>query len=170
LGASTPEATPGVEAPKPGAVAPKQSLHMLARVKRPKSPNPKAKPEPPAPPRVFNNDVVALINAAYAPQPPLTVDKFKETKRRNNTFRQFSLPPVGGKYIQVYLYGSRNDPYEVALIFEYPSTEQSNLTPKIDLCMGSFAVGTRAQRAFSGAVGETPAGETAPAGPAPGVF
>ena len=39
----------------------------------------------------------------------------------------------------------KNDPYEVALIFEYPRSEHTNLFGKIDLCLESFALGNKAQ-------------------------
>ena len=53
----------------------------------------------------------------------------------------------------MYLYGDKNDPYEVALIFEYPKAEHNTVNPKIRLCLESFAVGDKAKRAFAG--GET---------------
>ena len=55
--------------------------------------------------------------------------------------------------MQIYLYGGKNSPYEVALIFEYPKAEHNAVNPKIRLCMESFAVGDKAKRAFAG--GET---------------
>src|SRR5262249_46719986 len=105
---------------------------------------------------------------AYGPAEKLTLDKFKETKKRNNTYRNYPFA-VGGKTVQVYLFGAKTEPYEVALIFEFPSTEQSNLSSKIGLCLESFAVGTRADRSFSGGTGDESA---APGGtaPPPGVF
>jgi len=147
---------------------PKQSLHMLARVKRPKNPNAKKKVET-TNRGDFNRDVLALLNGAYAPPAELTIDKFKETKKKNNTFRQHSFA-VGGKIVQVYLYGPKNGNYEVALVFEYPSKEHSNLYSKIELCLESFAEGNKARRAFSGAVGDEQTGEGGTAAPPPGVF
>jgi hypothetical protein len=145
----------------------KQSLHILARVKRPKNPSAKKKAEP-ANRGDFNADVLALINAAYSPPTPLTLDKFKETKKKNNVFRYHAFA-VGGKNVQVYLNGGKTDPYEVALIFEYPSTEHSNLYSKVELCLESYATGQMARRSFSGTIGpETPA--EAGAAPAAGAF
>jgi hypothetical protein len=148
----------------------KQSLHVLARVKRPKSPNAKKKAEPVVANRGdFNRDVLALLNAAYTPPTELTIDKFKEvTKgqggRATNRFKHHAFT-VNDKNVQVYLYGPKGDPNEVALVFEYPRTEQ--LYSKIELCLEAFAAGNRAKRSFSGAVGE----EQGDAGAAaPGVF
>jgi hypothetical protein len=153
--------------PKPPTDTQKQSLHILARVKRPKNPNAKKKAEP-VNRGDFNRDVLALINAAYAPPAELTIDKFKETKKKNNSFKQHAFA-VNGKNVQVYLYGQKNSAYEVALIFEYPSTEHANLYSKIELCLESFAEGNKARRAFSGAVGDEKTGEGG-AAPTPGVF
>src|SRR5262249_22151433 len=133
----TDPSAPG-EPPKAVASA-KQSMHLLARVKRPKNPAAK-QPEAPVSRGDFNQDVLALLNAAYALPAPLTLDKFKETKKKNTTFRYHSFD-VAGKNVLAYLYGPKNDPYEVALIFEYPSSEHSNLIGKVELCLESFAVG-----------------------------
>jgi hypothetical protein len=136
----------------------KQSLHMLARVKRPKGAGAKKKAEP-TNRGEFSRDVLTLINAAYSPPAELTFDKFKETKKKNNTYKFYSFA-VSGKNVQVYLYVPKNSPYEVALLFEYPSTEHTNLFSKVELCLESFAEGNGARRAFSGAVGDEKAGES----------
>jgi hypothetical protein len=161
---ATGEAPPGGEAPKP--VAPQtQSMHLLARVQRPKSPNAKKKAEPAAARGDFNLDVLALLNAAYSPPVPLTLDKFKETSKKNNKFKHHSFA-VNGKNVQVYLYGPKGDPYEVALVFEYPSKEHGTLYSKIELCLECFAVGRKARSAFSGAVGDEPTSEGGAGAPA----
>jgi hypothetical protein len=66
--------------------------------------------------------------------------------------------------VQTYIYGKKGSPPEVALIFEYPKSE--NLMPKIDLCLESFATGPRARLLFSGSE-EEPGGEAAPTGGGP---
>jgi hypothetical protein len=152
---------------KPAAETPRQSLHMLARVKRPKGATAKKKAEP-TNRGDFTRDVLALINAAYAPPAELTTDKFKETKKKNNTYKQYSFA-VNGKNVQVYLYVPKTSPYEVAFLFEYPSTEHTNLYSKIELCLESFAEGNNARRAFTGAVGDEKSVEGT-AAPTPGVF
>ena len=125
----------------------------------------------PANRREFTTDILALVNAAYAPPAELTPDKFKETTKKFNSFKQYTFT-VGEKYVHVYLYApkkdaAKTDPYEVAMIFEYPSSEHNNLSGKIELCLESFAVGNKAQSAFSGGVGEPAAGPAAPRGQAP---
>jgi hypothetical protein len=155
--------------PKAAAETPKQSLHILARVKRPKNPNSKKKVEA-ANRGDFSRDVLTLLNGAFAPPTELTIDKFKETKKKNNTFKQYAFAVNDrGKNVQIYLYVPKNHPYEVALVFEYPSTEHTNLYSKIELSLESFAEGNRARRAFSGAVGDEQGGEGTAAPPA-GVF
>ncbi len=157
----------GEAAKQAGAI--KQTLHTLARVKRPKSPNAKKKAEPPTNRGEFNRDVLALLNAYYAPPNELTIDKFKETAKKANRFRHHAFA-VGGKNIQVYLYGPKGDPYEVALVFEYPNSERGSLSTKIELALEAFAVGNRAKYYFSGGVGEEQGGEAGSGAPAPGVF
>jgi hypothetical protein len=171
---STASPTPSDQPPAAGEPAkaaelPKQSLHIAARVKRPKNPAVKKKAPEPANRREFTTDLLAMLNSAYAPPAEVTLDKFKVTTKgrptssKKNEFRQYQFP-VGGKYVQVYIYAPRNDPYEVALIFEYPSTEHASLAGKIDLCLESFAVGEKARAAFSGGVSETAEPSGAPAG------
>jgi hypothetical protein len=60
--------------------------------------------------------------------------------------------------VQIFIYGEPNGTHEVALIFEYPKKEVSYMSPKIGLCLESFAVGELATRAFSGG-GDLDAGE-----------
>ena len=166
-GSQTPPPEGSTEA-KPPAETTKQSLHVLARVKRPKGNSAKKKADP-TNRRDFSADVLALVNAAYAPPAELTIAKFKETKKKSNTFKQYSFA-VNGKNVQVYLYVPKNNPYEIALLFEYPSAEHANLYSKIELCLESFAEGNRARRAFSGAVGDEQTGEGGAVAPTPGVF
>jgi hypothetical protein len=132
----------------------KQALHILARVKRPKPPAKKGAAPVPTPPRgEFNTDVLELLKGVYGVDLPIT--SFKEETKRKNTFRHRTID-LDPKTVQVYLYGAKNNPYEVALIFEYPKTAaaHSALNPKIGYCLESFAVGERAKRAFEGATTE----------------
>ena len=166
--------TPGGEPPQPGAEAaksaeaPKQSMHVVARVKLPKNPAAKKKAVEPANRLEFNTDLLALVNSTYAPAEKETIDRYKVTSKRFNSFKQHSFT-VGEKYVQVYLYvpknATKNEPYEVALIFEYPRAEHNSLVGKIDLCLESFAVGDKAKNAFSGGLSEPAGGPAAPAGP-----
>lgn len=145
----------------------KQSLYVLGRVKRPK-PAPGTKKQAPTPADTaargeFNADVFAILNDVYGVEVDST--KAKEEPKRLNKFKHVTFA-AKGKDVHVYLYGTKTTPYEVALIFEYPKAEQANLASKIDLCLGSFATGERARRAFSGSgTEEEPEGTgAAPAG------
>ena len=140
------------------------SLHVLARIKKPKTP---AKKQAPTPEETanrgeFNTDVLAIVNAVYGSD--LDLAKFKEVTEKRNKFKHHTLE-VPDKNVQVYLYGGKDDSHQVALIFEYPKAEQGTLVSKIKLCLESFAVGRRAQAHYSGATGE----EAESAGSAPGV-
>jgi hypothetical protein len=143
----------------------KQSLHLLARVKRPKTPAKKAPmPAETAPRGDFNTDVVDLIRSVYAVE--LDVGQLKEDNKRENTFKSKTID-LNEKIIQLYLYGGKDSPHEVALIFEYPKAERNAVGPKIALCLESFAAGERARRAFAGGDveeegSESPAEEASP--------
>lgn len=130
----------------------KQSLHLLARVKRPKTPAKKAPTPAETTPRGdFNTEVVELIKNVYGAE--LELPQFKEESKKGNTFKARTLD-LNAKTLRIYLYGNKNNPYEVALIFEYPTAERSAVEPKIELCLESFAVGDLAKRSFSGDEGE----------------
>ncbi len=148
----------------------KQSLHVLARVKRPKGPDSKkaaANPAETATRGEFNADVIAVLNSVYS----LDIDlaKAKEEPKRRNKFKRLAFE-ANGKNVEVFLYGSKTSPYEVALVFEYAKAEKAGLASKIDLALGSFAVGETARRMFSGALSDEEAadgGAVAPGGPSP---
>ncbi len=129
----------------------KQSLHILARVKRPKTPAKKAPSQAETPRGGFNADIVELLKNVYGAE-KLDLSKFKDDLKGNNKFKS-NLLDLDVKHVQIYLYGGKESPYEVALIFEYPKAELNAVNPKIGLCLESFAVGDRAKRAFAG--GET---------------
>jgi hypothetical protein len=138
----------------------KQNLHVLARVKKPKGSASKKAPAPvdPAVRGEFNQDVVGIVGNVYGVADDLEVGKFKEVTKKSNKFRYHTFA-TGDKNVQVYLY--KFDPYEVALIFDYPSSEQANLASRINLALESFAVGPRAKSRYAGAVeGEEEEGTT----------
>jgi hypothetical protein len=129
----------------------KQSLHVLARVDRPKTAAKKAPAPAEAAPRGdFNEEVVDLVRNVYGADVNLT--QFKEQKKQNNTYKALTLD-LNAKEVQIYLYGTKTTPHKVALIFEYPKAEKNTVSPKIGLCLECFAVGEAARRAFAG--GET---------------
>jgi hypothetical protein len=142
----------------------KQSMHVLARVKRAKKPGKKAAPTPAdtVDRTNFTGDVLAILNEFYKPPEDLTPTKFKAESKKKNEFK-FHGMTVNDKNVQIYLY--KKDPYEVALIFEFPKSEQADLFSKIGLSLESFAVGDRARRFFSGATTEEEASpDGAPSG------
>jgi hypothetical protein len=143
---------------------PRQSMHILARVKQPKSAS-KAKKavEPPQNRGEFNRDVLAILNSAYTPPPELSLEKFKEEKQKANTFKKYVFQG-NNKNVQVYLYGPKGDPYEIAFVFEFPGSEQAALISKIGLCLESFATGAKAKRMFAGTGAEEEGAEGSPGG------
>ncbi len=110
--------------------------------------------------------VLAMLASVYGVE--LDPAKLKEESKKNNKFKHLKFE-ANGKNIHAYLYGAKTGQYEVALIFEFPTTEQAAMDTKIDLCLESFAVGEKARRYFSGSVSEDESGEGAAAG-APPVF
>ena len=148
----------------------KANLYVLARIKRPKAP-PGSKKAAPTPADTatrgeFNVDVLTLLTGVYNVE--LDTAKAKEEPKRKKSFRHLAFE-TGEKNVDVYIYGGKTNPYEVALIFEYLKAEKAALASKIDLCLGAFEVGEGAKRAFSGAGVEEDSGEGA-AGAAPVTF
>lgn len=144
----------------------KQTMHVLARVKLPKDPAKKkaaAAPDP-ALRGDFNSDVIAILNAVYSVE--LTPQQAKDESKKSNKFKRLSFEG-NGKNVQVYLYGAKTSPYEVAMIFEYPKAEQANLITKIELCLESFAVGERARKLITGGAAEEEPTEGVNAGGGP---
>jgi hypothetical protein len=146
------------------------SLHIVARHKKPKAATNKktATAAPEATTRGdFTADVLELNKNAYAADVATSQlkNESKTHKGRTNAFK-FTKIPMASKEVQLFIYGGKNDPYEVALIFEYPTTELNNISPKIGLCVESFAVGPLAGQRFSGAT-DLDLGEEGPGGAGP---
>jgi hypothetical protein len=149
--------------------ADKQNLHILSRVKLPKPATKKGAPAPEAPtPRgEFTPDVVSILNSYYSVD--IDPTKAKEEKKKRNTFKRLAFE-AGGKNVQVYIRSIKGDPYEVALVFDYPKSEQASIASKIELTLESMRVGDRARSAFNGSEGEdaeTIDGASSSAGGAP---
>jgi hypothetical protein len=129
------------------------SLHVLARHKKPKAAAPKKGPAPaePAPRGDFTAEVIEVLKLAYGVdlEPSQFKPESKRHKGRENSYKVAKLD-LATKEVQVYLYGDKNGPYNVALIFEYPKTEVNSLSPKIGLSLEAFATGEAARRVFSG--------------------
>jgi hypothetical protein len=149
------------------------SLHVLARVDRPKAATKKAASPAAASARGdFTADVLDLVKSVYGSD--LDTSKLKtETKshgRKTNAYKTVTLDlTTKPSQVKVYFYGEKNSPEKVALIFDYPKDEYKSLVSKIDLCLESFRVGPEASRAFSGGEEEL-GGEEGAAAPASGVF
>ena len=130
------------------------NLHVLARHKKPKPATPKkgSAPADPAPRGEFTAEVIDVLKVAYGID-DLEPAKFKaETKRhkaRKNDYKVAKLD-LATKEVQVYIYGDKNSPYNVAMIFDYPKTEVNSLSPKIGLSLEAFAIGDVARLFFSG--------------------
>ena len=136
----------------------KQSLHVLARVKRPKIAKKKKETSEKAAARGdFGADVLAVLNSASKPAEEVVISKFKPVEKKRtgsslgNEF-QYHIFSSNNKTVQVYFY--KKEPYDVVLVFEYPISEHGNLQSKITLCLESFAVGEKARDGtFSGGGG-----------------
>jgi hypothetical protein len=147
-----------------------ESLHMLVRVKKPKGPasNKKgavAKEEVPR--GDFPADVIELVKSVYGVE--LERAKFKpDVKEHDNKKNAFSATTLdlAAKEVQIFLYGDKNAPREVALIFDYPKESKKTIDVKIRLCLEAFAVGEAARHAFNagdeGEGGEEGSGEPGP--------
>ena len=144
----------------------KQSLHLLARVKRPKTPSKKAPTPAETTPRGdFNTDVVELVKNVYGTELEVAVqgreeaeqhvqgqdDRPERQERADLSLRQQDQPLRGGPDLRV------------------SQGRAQRINPKIGLCLESFAVGEKARRAFAGrgetddeVGGEGPAEESAP--------
>lgn len=140
----------------------KQSLHILARVDRPKVATKKDAPPQPEPPARgdFNEEVVELVRSHTGAEVELSQFKpeTKQVKGRRlaNNFLAKTLDRESTE-MQIYLYGSKSTPYKVALIFEYPKAEKNSISSKIGLALENFLVGDPARQAFSG--GQDEAGD-----------
>jgi hypothetical protein len=129
-----------------------EGLHILVRVKKPKAPvsaKKGAAPKEAVPRGDFRAEVIDLIKSVYGVD--LEASKFKpdvkEHANRKNEFHATTLD-LTAKEVQVYLYGDKNGPYEVALIFDYPKESKKNIDSKIRLSLEAFAVGEAGRRAF----------------------
>jgi len=130
------------------------SLHLLARVDKPKAPTKKGAKAaaPPANTRGdFAADVLDSIKSAYGVD--LGSVKLKPESKthagKTNPFKTLTLD-LTAKEVKLYLFGEKNAPAQVALIFEYPKDQIKNLASKIDLCLESFSVGESASRKYAG--------------------
>jgi hypothetical protein len=137
-----------------------ESMHLLARVVRPKPTAKKGAAQPePTPRGKFVDDVLELVKSVYGAdvEPGQLKADSHSHGNRTNTFKAKTVD-LTAKKVQIYFYGDEKATYQVALIFEYPDGSHASINPKIPLCLESFAVGEAARRAFAGA-GEEYGGE-----------
>ncbi len=131
-----------------------ESMHLLARVVRPKAPAKKgAAPQPePTPRGKFVDDVLELVKSVYGVDVETAQLKSESHTHGNhtNTYKG-KIVDLTAKKVQIYFYGDEKAPYQVALIFEYPEASHASINPKIPLCLEAFAVGEAARHAFQGA-------------------
>jgi hypothetical protein len=131
-----------------------ESMHLLARVVRPKAPTKKkgAVEQEPTPRGKFVDDVLELVKTVYGVDVETAQLKAESHPHGNhkNTYKG-KIVDLSAKKVQIYFYGDEKAPYQVALIFEYPEASHKLINPKIPLCLESFAVGDAARRAFQGA-------------------
>jgi hypothetical protein len=131
------------------------SLHVVARIKKPKAaPSGKktAAPVEPVARGKFLDDVVELVKAAYSIElapGELKPEPHSHGNRVNNY--KAAKKDLTTKDVEVYIYSEANGVHEVALIFEFPKDQKNFISPKIGHCLESFAVGKLAERFFEGA-------------------
>jgi hypothetical protein len=133
------------------------SLHVVARVKRPKAAPKKGAPAPAesAARGKFLDDVVELVKGAYNME--LAPGELKEESHthgnRANKYKAVKKD-LTTKEVEVYVYTEANGVHEVAMIFEFPKEQKNFISPKIGLCLESFAVSALADRKYAGATAQ----------------
>jgi hypothetical protein len=132
-------------------------LHILARDNKPKTATSKkgADPSKTAEPQAvrgdFTADVLDLVKAALS----LDIDaqqlkaESKAHGARKNDYKTKTLD-ANTKEVQVWIYGDKNSPEQVALIFDYPKESRNSLTSAINYCLQSFGVGRVAESLYAG--------------------
>jgi hypothetical protein len=147
-----------------------ESMHLLARVVRPKAPTTKkgAVQQEPVPRGKFVDDVLELVKTVYGVdvEPGQLKAESHSHGNRTNAYRGTTVN-LTAKRVQIYFYGDEKSAYQVALIFEYPEASHNSINPRIGLCLESFAVGEAAGRAFRGAGDEMGGEEGAEGGGQP---
>ncbi len=133
------------------------SLHVVARVKKPKVAPKKGAPAPaePAARGKFLDDVVELVKGAYNIElAPAELKADSHTHgNRSNQYKAVKKD-LTTKEVEVYVYSEPNGVHEVAFIFEFPKEQKTYMSPKIGLCLECFAVSDLADRLFAGATAQ----------------
>jgi hypothetical protein len=143
------------------------SLHLLARDNRPK-PAAKKGAEPPPARGDFTSDVLDVVKSAYG----VDIDaqqlksESKQHGARKNDYKTKTME-ANAKEVQVWIYGDKTSPAQVALIFEYPKDSKGNFSSAIGYCLQTLGVGKMAESLYAGR-DEVSGEEAAP--PPGGVF
>ncbi len=132
------------------------SLHIVARNNKPKpatkkGSDPSKAAQPPAVRGDFTADVLDLVKSSYSVD--VDTQQLKSESKghgaRNNAFKTKTLD-VNTKEVQVWIYGDKNSPAQVALIFDYPKEARNSLASKINYCLQVFGAGPVAQSLYAG--------------------
>jgi hypothetical protein len=134
------------------------SLHVVARVKKPKAAPSKKGAAAPAESTTrgkFLDDIVELVKAAYNIE--LAPAELKpDSHNHGNRVNQYKAvkKDLTTKEVEVYVYTEASGVHEVAMIFEFPKDQKNFMSPKIGLCLESFAVSKLADRLYAGATAQ----------------
>jgi hypothetical protein len=146
----------------PKGAAGSMNLHFLGRRKlAKKAPSKKPTPADTAQRGPFVQDVQGMLGAVYG-GPAQGETKVTAVEKTPNTYKRQIVPINETTKVQVYYYNQKvgQDTYDAALIWELPNAPQATMDTAIDLTLKSFAVGTKAMRAFRGeTTEEAPAAE-----------
>jgi hypothetical protein len=147
-------------ATKGAAPPPSMSLHFLGRRKSEKKTAKKGEPPPPARGE-FKADVQALLASIYGNA--VAEEKVTKVDKKPNLYERHAFG-TDGKTIQAHYFNRKigGDTYDAVLIFEYPDGKAQSTA--MDLALSSFAVGTKAARAFQGETVEESADGLTPVG------
>jgi hypothetical protein len=134
-------------------------LHVLARVKRPKKAPKKGEPPPPAeaPRGDFISDVRSLLAGELGNNEGALSGTPKADTKRSNAYKRVIFTAGNGDIIKAYFY--KLDIYDVALIWDIPTAAEKATSTGVELCLESFAVGSRAANLFQGGTDDELEGE-----------
>jgi hypothetical protein len=136
-------------------------IHILARRdSQEQEPGQETPEQPPVPRGDFRSDVLGVLAEVYGPEvataPLEQVSKTiwpRSEPARSIPFERATLTDPNQQLVHIYFYNeeSGNATYNVALIWEFPggNPPASGANP-VDLSLGTFAVGQRADARFSG--------------------
>lgn len=137
-------------------------LHVLGRHKKPKPATAKNAPAPDVSQRGdFTGEVLALANEVH--QNAASQAAPGKVKKKTNDYTRY-LYQVGDNTIEIYLFNRKfgaDNIYDLALIWEYPTSQKNTHSNPIELCLQSMAVGPGASRSFESGGVDDSAGQDA---------